>query len=135
VISILRENAILQRDFPGAVSQILKLPGLEQYSETLQSRNEVKDFHCHMRKYLDIYLPDCPFEISSTYRYSAYTQEALIVARKHIDCGEEIKYLCGTRVPLHKDELALLSQDKSDFSIMESIERKMIWDAWTCTFR
>jgi hypothetical protein len=35
-----------------------------------------------MRKYLDIYLLDCPFEISTTYRYSASKQEASIVGRK-----------------------------------------------------
>jgi hypothetical protein len=105
------------------MSRILKLPGLKQYSESFRSPNEVKDFHRHMRKYLDIYLPDCPFEISSTYRYSAFEQDAMIVARKRIVRGEEIKYLCGTAVPLHKEELAVLSQDGRDFSIMESIRQ------------
>jgi hypothetical protein len=100
--------------------QILKLPGLKQYSESFRSPNELKDFHRHMRKYLDIYLPDCSFEISSTYRYSTSKQEASIVARKRVFRCEEIRYLCGTTVPLHKEELALLSQDGSDFSIMES---------------
>ncbi|PVH73950.1 hypothetical protein DL98DRAFT_384261, partial [Cadophora sp. DSE1049] len=133
VISILSDNVILQRDFPRAMSQILELPGLRQYSESLRSPNEVKDFLHHMRKYLDIYLPDCPFEISSTYRYSASNPEnsslkpeASIVARKHIKCGEEIKYLCGISVPLHKEELALLSKDGRDFSIVESSRKKTV---------
>lgn len=73
-----------------------------------------------MRKYLDIYLPDCPFEISSTSRYSAFEQQASVVARKRIVRGEEIRYLCGTTVPLHEEEVALLAQDGSDFSIVES---------------
>jgi histone-lysine N-methyltransferase SUV420H len=133
VISILSDNVILQRDFPRAVSQILELPGLRQYSESLRSPNEVKDFQYHMRKYLDIYLPDCPFEISSTYRYSASNPEnsslkpeASFVARKHIKCGEEIKYLCGILVPLHEEELALLSKDGRDFSIVESSRKKTV---------
>lgn len=78
-----------------------------------------------MKKYLDIYLPDCPFEISSTYRYSAFKQEASVVARKRIVRGEEIRYLCGTTVPLHEEEVALLAQDGSDFSIVESSRKNM----------
>jgi hypothetical protein len=126
VISILRDNVILQRDISRAMSQILELPGLKQYSESLRSPNEVKDFEHHMRKYLNIYLPDCPFEISSTYRYSASNPEASIVARKRIMCGEEIKYLCGISVPLHEEELALLCKDGRDFSIVESSRKKTV---------
>jgi histone-lysine N-methyltransferase SUV420H len=101
------------------MSQTLKLPGLKQYSESL-SPIELEDFHLHMRKYLDIYLPDCPFKISSTYRYSAFEQHAMVVAQKRIVRGKEIRYLCGTTVSLHEDELAVLKQNRSDFSIMES---------------
>jgi histone-lysine N-methyltransferase SUV420H len=101
------------------MSQILKLPGLKQYSESFRSPNELEDFHCHMEKYLAIYLPDCPFKILSTYRYS-FEQQAMIVARKRIVRGEEIRYLCGTTVSLHKDELAVLKQNGSNFSIIES---------------
>jgi hypothetical protein len=73
-----------------------------------------------MKKYLDIYLPDCLFEISSTSRYSAFEQHASVVARKRIVCGEEIRYLCGTTVPLHEEEVTLLARDGRDFSIVES---------------
>jgi histone-lysine N-methyltransferase SUV420H len=132
-MSILSDNVILRRDIPRAMSQILELPGVRQYSESLRSPHEVKDFQHHMTKYLNIYLPDCPFEISSTYRYSApnpenscLEAEASIVARKHIKCGEEIKFLCGIAVPLHEEELALLRKDGMDFSIVESSRKKTV---------
>jgi len=101
------------------MSQILKLSDLKEYSESL-SPNELEDFHRHMRKYLDIYLPDCPFEILGTYRYSCVDQHAMIVARERIVRGKEIKYLCGTTVRLHLDELDVLKQNGRDFSIIES---------------
>ncbi|KAH6667328.1 hypothetical protein B0J14DRAFT_435287, partial [Halenospora varia] len=120
IIFTLRKSVILQKNSPEAISQILKLPSLKQYSESFQSPGEAKDFYHHMKKYLDIYLPDCPFEISSTSRYSAFEQHASVVARKRIVCGEEIRYLCGTTVPLHEEEVALLARDGRDFSIVES---------------
>ena len=89
VISILSDNVILQRDIPRAMSQILELPGLKQYSESLRSPNEVKDFQHHMRKYLNIYLPDCPFEISSTLQILRIEPRKLLSEARSLNCSTE----------------------------------------------
>jgi histone-lysine N-methyltransferase SUV420H len=57
-----------------------------------------------MRRYLNIYLLDCPFEISRINRYKMTTYKATIIARKPIKAGEEIKYLCGIRAILIEEE-------------------------------
>jgi histone-lysine N-methyltransferase SUV420H len=46
--------------------------------------------------YVKIYMLDCPFEISSTNRYTSKLYEATVTAWEPIKMGAAIKYLCGT---------------------------------------
>lgn len=74
---------------------------------------------------MQIYLPDCPFEVSSTNRYTIMTHEASIVARKFIKRNETIKYLSGIQVLITPEEEAALSVRKKDFSIVVSSRSRM----------
>jgi [histone H4]-N-methyl-L-lysine20 N-methyltransferase len=77
-----------------------------------------------MRRYLRIYLPDCPFEVTSTNRYTIVTHEASISARRWIKKGETIKYLCGVQVIITPEEEQEISRRKKDFSIVVSSRSK-----------
>ncbi|PVH74928.1 SET domain-containing protein [Cadophora sp. DSE1049] len=120
VISILRDVVIRESDLPGAESQLLELPSLKRFSGSLNSAVEKDDFRRHMRRYLSIYLPDCPFEISGTNRYVMKTHEATIIARKVIKAGETIKYLSGIRAILSEEAAKDLIRRGRGFSIIES---------------
>lgn len=76
-----------------------------------------------MRKYINIYLPECPFEVATTNRYTIATAEACIKARKPIKVGESIKYLSGIQVEMSEREEKELSS-RTDFSIVLSSRRK-----------
>jgi [histone H4]-N-methyl-L-lysine20 N-methyltransferase len=58
------------------------------------------------------------FEISSTNRYTGTTFEAMIISRRDICEGEEIKYLCGTRAILTLEEEEDLDERSKNFSII-----------------
>jgi histone-lysine N-methyltransferase SUV420H len=97
----------------------LQVPDLKSFSDNLASANEKEDFQKHIRKYVDLYLPDCPFEVSRTTRYST-VPEAALKARKNIERGEII-YLCGTQARFTGKE----APDQDDFSFTESNRRKI----------
>jgi [histone H4]-N-methyl-L-lysine20 N-methyltransferase len=90
----------------------------------LRSEPEKKDFRNHLRKYINMYLPDSPFEVSTTNRYTITAQEAAVTARKRIREGDKIKYLCGTLVPLTDAELIDLDLSQRNFSIVQSDRKK-----------
>ena len=77
-----------------------------------------------MRKYINIWLPDCPFEVSTTNRYTIVTQEAAATARRFIKKGETIKYLCGNLVAMTAEEETDLDLTRRDFSIVMSSRKK-----------
>ncbi|KAH8772291.1 hypothetical protein BGZ57DRAFT_711419, partial [Hyaloscypha finlandica] len=124
VISILRDVVIKEKDLPGAERQMLALPSLKKFSDNLKSATEKDSFRRHMRRYLSLYLPDCAFEILGTNRYTVTTHEATVVSRKLIGKGEEIKYLCGTRVILTTEEEDDLDRKGLDFSIIKTTRNK-----------
>lgn len=74
----------------------------------------------HARRYLSVYLPDCPFEVSATNRYNLTCPEACILARKSLAQGETIKYLTGAMVKMNEQEEEAYTQGKTDFSIIYS---------------
>jgi hypothetical protein len=112
VISILRDVVIRERDLPGAESQLLELPSLKRFSENLKSAAEKDDFRRHMRRYLSVYLPDCPFEIFGTNQYPMKICKATIIARKMIKAGEEIKCPSGIRAISTEEEVTdLIKKD------------------------
>lgn len=124
VTSILLHNIIVERDLQKAEAALLELPGLKKYVALLQTDREKEDFRRHMRKYINIWQCDCPFEVSTTNRYTIVTYEAAITARRPIRKGETIKYLCGNLVAMTPDEEKDLDLTRRDFSIVMSSRKK-----------
>lgn len=124
ITSILQKMVIIGKDAEKAEAQLLQLSGLRKFLESLPPGRERDDFRKHMRRYVNIYLPDCPFEITSTNRYTVVTHEASVTARRFIKKGETVKYLCGVQVIMTKEEEADINQRKRDFSIVVSSRNK-----------
>ncbi len=107
-----------------AEKALLKLPGVKRYRSSLSTPGEKEQFRNHFRKYINMYKTDCPFEVSTTNRYTITTYEAAITARRRIKQGETIKYLTGTLVPLTAEESADLDLTQRNFSIVVTSRRK-----------
>lgn len=71
----------------------------------------------HVRRYMQIYHPEAPFEVNSTDRYTLDTQEACVHARRQIRNGETIRFLAGCMLLMTDEEEASLD-DNSDFSVI-----------------
>ncbi|KAJ5571659.1 hypothetical protein N7535_005319 [Penicillium sp. DV-2018c] len=121
---ILLHDVIVAKDIPTAERKLLDIPGLKKYMGNLHSPREKEWFRRHLRKYIQIYLPDCPFEVTTTNRYIITQPEAAICARRFIKKGEEIKYLSGTLVSMTREEELDLGLTRKDFSIVMSSRRK-----------
>ncbi|KAJ6164094.1 Histone-lysine N-methyltransferase set9 [Penicillium chermesinum] len=93
---ILLHDVVVAKDVPQAERKLLELPGLKKYLANLRSPREKEWFRRHIRKYVQMYHPDCPFEVTTTNRYIITQHEAAICARKFIKSGQEIKFLAGT---------------------------------------
>jgi histone-lysine N-methyltransferase SUV420H len=124
VTNILQNAVIIEKNTSKAESQLLELPGLKKFQLNLKTEKEKEDFRRHLKKYINIYLPDCPFEVSSTNRYTMVTHEASVVARREINKGEVIKYLCGVQVIMTPEEEAHIGLSRRDFSIVISSRNK-----------
>jgi histone-lysine N-methyltransferase SUV420H len=123
VCKILQQHVIIEKDPVQAHTALLELPGIAKYCRSLKTEDEKEHFERHLRKYVNIYLPDCPFEVDTTNRYTIMTAEACIKARKPIKKGEAIKYLSGIQVEMTEKEEKELSS-RTDFSIVLSSRRK-----------
>lgn len=122
--SILQKSVIIERNAAKAETELLALSGIRKFFEALKTEKQEEDFLRHLRRYINMYLPDCPFEVSSTNRYTLVTHEAAVTARKRIKKGETIKYLCGIQVIMTKDEEEEINSRKRDFSIVLSSRNK-----------
>ncbi|CAD0042590.1 unnamed protein product [Aureobasidium pullulans] len=122
VTRILQTHVILNKDAASAAQHLLQLPALAGYLNRLPSKEEKKHFQDHFRKYVNIYLPDCPFEVTTTNRYTITTHEAATVARKPIRPGETIKYLTGVQVAMSEEDEKTIGMN--DFSIVISSRKK-----------
>lgn len=111
---------IVEEDPARAEAELLALPGLKKFSANLKTDSEKNDFRAHLRKYVNIYLADCPFEVATTNRYTVVTQEAAVTARRYIKKGETVKYLCGVQVHMTEEEEELIKTSRRDFSIVVS---------------
>lgn len=124
VCKLLQTHAIVARDAAAAQEALLtQLPGLGKYRRALHTPDEREHFVRHLRRYVAIYLPDCPFEVGTTNRYTVQTAEACIRARRAIKKGEIVKYLSGIQVEMTEKEEEELSS-RTDFSIVLSSRRK-----------
>lgn len=122
--NVLRRDVIVERDPMKALGSLLQLPALKKYHDSLATDHEKHDFKRHMRKYIDIWSPDCPFEVSTTNRYEITTHEAATTARRFIKSGETVKYLCGNLVAMTPEEESARELERRDFSIITSSRKK-----------
>lgn len=123
--NIIQNHLIRDPDLDVAEQKLLATDGLKRFYNSLKTPKEKADFRQHLRRYMQIYLPDCPFEVSSTNRYTVTTHEASIVARRFIKRNESIKYLSGIQVVITAEEEEALSSRKKDFSIVVSSRNRM----------
>ncbi|RAH70447.1 putative carboxylesterase [Aspergillus aculeatinus CBS 121060] len=124
IANILLHDVIVKKDVPTAERKFLAMDGLKRFMAKLPNDREKEWFTRHLRKYIQMYLPDSPFEVTTTNRYLITEHEAAICARKFIKQGEEIKYLSGTLVPMTREEEQDLDLKRKDFSIVMSSRRK-----------
>ncbi|KAJ4424697.1 histone lysine methyltransferase Set9 [Gnomoniopsis sp. IMI 355080] len=125
ITKIIQAHLIVDPDIDLAEQKLLATDGLRRFLNALKTPKQKLDFKQHLRRYTQIYLPDCPFEVSSTNRYTVTTHEASIVARRLIKRNESIKYLSGIQVLITPEEEADLAVRKKDFSIVVSSRNRM----------
>ncbi|KAK7749325.1 histone lysine methyltransferase Set9 [Diatrype stigma] len=124
ITKIIQSHLIVEADLETAEAKLLATDGLRKFHQGLKTTKEKDDFRQHLRRYMQIYLPDCPFEVSSTNRYTIVSHEARITARKFIKKGQPVKYLSGIQVLISPKEEDALSARKKDFSIVVSSRNK-----------
>ncbi|ATY64938.1 SET domain [Cordyceps militaris] len=124
IAKILQDEVVLNKNPADAEAKLLATDGLRRFSAALKTDKERDDFRRHLRRYINIYLPDCPWEVNSTNRYTIVTHEASITARRPIRRNESIKYLSGMKVHITPEEEDLISNRKKDFSIVVSSRSK-----------
>lgn len=124
IARILRDSVVTRKDPAKAQEQLLELSGLKRYLAKLGTKDEKEHFKRHFRKYINLYMPDCPWEVSTTNRYTITQHEAAVTARRDIRKNEVIKYLCGIQVAMTKEEEETLDLNKRDFSIVMSSRKK-----------
>jgi histone-lysine N-methyltransferase SUV420H len=108
-----------------AEEKLLATDGLKKFYNSLKTPREKDDFKQHLRRYMSIYLPDCPFEVNATNRYTINSYEASITARRFIRRNEPIKHLAGIQVTVTPEEEAQLALRKKDFSLVVSSRSKL----------
>ncbi|KAL7626488.1 histone lysine methyltransferase Set9 [Parahypoxylon ruwenzoriense] len=124
ITKIIQTHLIADPDLDTAESKLLATDGLRRFHQALKTPKEKDNFRAHLRRYMQIYLPDSPFEVSSTNRYTIVTHEAAVTARRFIRKGQPIKYLSGIQVLITEKEERELSKRKKDFSIVVSARNK-----------
>lgn len=120
----IRKHAIWEKDPVETVHELLKLPGLRKFMATMKDEKDQEQFKRHLRRYVNIYLPDCPFEVTTTNRYMITEHEASITARRDISPREEIKYLTGVQVAMTEEQEQKLELARKDFSLVISSRKK-----------
>lgn len=98
--------------------------GLKRFVNGLKSDKDKADFVRHLQRYLRIYMLDCPWEVSTTNRYTIVTHEACVIARRYIKRNETIKYLSGIQINITPEEEKEITVRKKDFSIVVSSRKK-----------
>lgn len=123
ITKILRDVA-MGDDLDEAEERLLAIDGIRRFLNGVKTDKEKDDFRRHLRRYLQIYLPDCPWEVNSTNRYTIVSHEAAVTARRSIRRNESIKYLSGISVTINAEEEKEISSHKKDFSIVVSSRSK-----------
>ncbi|KAI0129127.1 histone-lysine N-methyltransferase SET9 [Xylariales sp. AK1849] len=124
VTKIIQNHLVVDPNLEIAEAKLLATDGLRKFHNGLKSEKEKTDFRRHLRRYMQIYLPDCPYEVSTTNRYTIVTHEAAVTARRYIRKGESVKYLSGIQVLITAKEEEEMTKRKKDFSIVVSSRNK-----------
>ncbi|AEO68719.1 uncharacterized protein THITE_42348 [Thermothielavioides terrestris NRRL 8126] len=125
IAKIIQTHLIVNPDLAIAEEALLATEGLKKFCNSLKTAKEKDDFKAHLRRYMSMYLPDCPFEVNATNRYTISTYEASITARRPIKRNEVIKYLAGIHVTVTPEEEAQLAVWGKDFSLVVSSRSKL----------
>ncbi|KAK3302681.1 uncharacterized protein B0T15DRAFT_312537 [Chaetomium strumarium] len=125
ITHIIQSHLVVTPDVSVAEAKLLETAGLGKFYNSLKTPKEKDDFKAHLRRYMSIYLPDCPIEVNATNRYTIATYEASITARQFIKRSQTIKYLTGTQVMVTPEEEAKLALANKDFSLVVSSRNKM----------
>ncbi|KAK4187528.1 putative histone-lysine N-methyltransferase set-9 [Podospora australis] len=124
IAKIIQTHLIINPDIATAEEKLLATDGLKRFYNTLKTPKEQDDFKGHLRRYMSLYLPDCPYEVNATNRYSIVSYEASITARRFIRRNDTIKYLAGIQVTITPEEEAEMAMRKKDFSLVVSSRSK-----------
>lgn len=124
ITRIIQSEIIVNKDLEAAERKLLATDGFRKFFNALKTDKAKDDFKRHMRRYTQVYLPDCPFEVSSTNRYTIVSHEAAVTARRFIRRNENIRYLAGTQVNISPEEEREMTARKKDFSIIISSRSK-----------
>ncbi|KAF2844850.1 histone-lysine N-methyltransferase SET9 [Plenodomus tracheiphilus IPT5] len=124
IANILRQYVVWEKDPTEAVQELLQLPGLRKFVAGLKNERDQEQFKRHLRRYVNIYLSDCPFEVTTTNRYTITDHEASVTARRDINAREEIKYLTGVQVAMTEEQEKTLELQRKDFSLVYSSRKK-----------
>ncbi len=125
IAKLIQSHLIVDPDLDVAEKKLLATDGLKKFINGLKTAKEKDDFKGHLRRYMSIYLPDCPFEVNATNRYTIGSYEASVTARRPIRRNETIKYLAGIQVTVTPEEEAQLALRKKDFSLVVSSRSKL----------
>jgi len=118
VPQILLHKVIVAKDLGAAEKALLQLNGIKRYMAGKKAKVVKDNFVKHLRKYIEMYKTDCPWEVSTTNRYTITTFEAAVTARARIKQNQTIPYLVGTLVPLTAEESNQLDATNRNFSIV-----------------
>ena len=124
ISKLVQQHIILDEDLKTAEEKLLATDGLRKFCNSLRTPKEKEDFKAHLRRYMSIYLPSCPFEVNASNRYTIVSYEASITARQYIKRNETIKYLAGIQVVITPEEEAEMALRKKDFSLVVSSRTK-----------
>ncbi|RYN81664.1 Histone-lysine N-methyltransferase [Alternaria tenuissima] len=124
VADIIRQHVVWEKDPAEAVHKLLQLPGLRRFVNSLKDERDQDQFRRHLRRYVNIYMSDCQFEVTTTNRYMITEHEASITARRDINPREEIKYLTGVQVAMTEEQEKVLELARKDFSLVISSRKK-----------
>lgn len=124
VADVIRRHVVWERDPAEAVHKLVQLPGLRRFMNTLKDERDQDQFKRHLRRYVNIYMADCQFEVTTTNRYIITEHEASITARRDINPREEIKYLTGVQVAMTEEQEKTLELQSKDFSLVISSRKK-----------
>ncbi|CAO3691332.1 unnamed protein product [Rhizopus stolonifer] len=122
ILDIIRRHILERSKLTDAVNELLELDYFKQYL-SLKNPKQVQEFVQHMRRYLNMYMPNAGYEIGDTKRYSERKLEACLVATKDWHTGDEMKLLTGLIATLDPQDDAELKRGNRDFSVMWSFRK------------